>query len=437
MTGTFGDPSCPTSSCLELASFGITTTDTFDDTTRVRPTAVLQMSSARREVTLLLSGTTIHRWDFDPAEPTWTLDLRPSGDAVVMNGGVPMIRVPYAPPVTATAVIYGRNLNRAEDEPGGVGLEAFSFGTHVCDIPDAWESRQALSVVAESGGPVDTTTFRAPSVRRGGDGVLYLALEASGASGQGRIVLAVEDESPNRFSLAHPADSQILAPSDVETEVVGVGDPEIYWDGATWHLYFTGDVGGERRVGHASGPMLDALAFTGWVVQPSGNVSAVDEPSVTRSNDGRFILAVGMSRSGGRTIGIYVGRTAEGPFDEHLGGLDEALFRAGGGGTDFDGDEVGEPSIRVVDDAYNLYYAGRRGTRWSIGVWTSAELVYWRPVTVRRGILRGDGEGFDALGVRGPEILVEGASAKLFFVGEDGDQADLGVGIRPRPEFTP
>jgi hypothetical protein len=439
MTATLAAATCPMGElCVETASFGITTMTSFGATTRVTAAAALQLSTSRNQVTLVVGGAVVTQWPFDAMSPEWTLDLRPTGEIVVRRGDETLIHSPYAPPASATAAIWGRNTNRAESEPGGAGIEAFSLDTQVCDIPDAWQSRDAVTLTDPGGVPFVPVGVRGPSLARGGDGILYLAFEARGASGQGRILVASEDGDPARFRLEHPAASQVLAPSDVG-DVERVGDPELHWDDAesTWHLFFTGDFGGERRVGHASGASLTTLTFSGWVASPAGNVSAVDMPSVTRSADGRFILAARLAKEGGHAIGIYVGSDPTMPFTRHAGVLETDTLRDGTADSGFDADEIGSPSIRVVDAAYHLYFAGRRGTRWGIGVWTSGELVYWRHVSATAAILGGDGDGFDRLGVRDPEILAEGAETRLYYVGGDGESERLGVASRPRPEFLP
>jgi hypothetical protein len=272
-------------------------------------------------------------------------------------------------------------------------------------------------------------------VRRGGDGVLYLAYEVGGASGQGRIALATEDSSGDYFTLAHPSAGQLLSPADVEAGTTRVGDPELYWDDATsvWHLLFTGERDdGSRRVGHAEGAVLADISFVGWVVEPEGLVLAVDMPSVARSYDGRFVLAARETSGEGQAIGIYVGDDFA-TFSRHGTSLPAQTLRPTGGAA-FDADEIAAPSIRVVEGAYQLHFAGRRGTRWGIGVWTSGELVYFRPVTPRSALLAGDGAGFDALGALDPDLLVEGAQVRLFYVGSNGESGRLAVASRTQPD---
>ncbi|NIR41496.1 MAG: hypothetical protein GWN73_43355, partial [Actinobacteria bacterium] len=66
------------------------------------------------EVALLIDGAVLGRWPFAVAAPEWTLDLRPTGEVLVFNGDAALLREGYAPPGAATAVVYGRNINRAE-----------------------------------------------------------------------------------------------------------------------------------------------------------------------------------------------------------------------------------------------------------------------------------------------------------------------------------
>jgi len=441
LTGAFALPTCPGGElCVETVSFGITTTTRFDTMTRIAATAALKLSGARSEVQLVIGGALVERWAFVPTSPEWTLDLRPTGEVVVMNGTDALLRSTFTPPTSASAVVYGRNANRAAMEPDGAGLTRLSVASELCNIPDAWSSRGPLTFTAPGGASYVPSAPRGPSLRRGGDGVLHLAFEIPGAGGQSRIVVAAEDGGMGRaFVLEHAETAEILSAADVEAGLTRIGDPELYWDADTslWHLFFTGEVGDVGRIGHASGMDLMSLSFTGWIVQPADDITSVEMPSVARSNDLRWILAARVTKDAGEALAIFVAREPTGPFMRHGGVLEIETLRSGVGGSAFDADEIASPSLRVVDGAYHLYFAGRHGTRWGIGVRTSAELVYWRPVTRRHALLAGDGSGFDALGVRDPDVLVEDGLTQLFFVGGDGETEGLGSAQRPRPVFSP
>ena len=87
----------------------------------------------------------------------------------------------------------------------------------------------------------------------------------------------------------------------------------------------------------------------------------------------------------------------------------------------FDADDVDDPAVVLYDHVYRLYYAGRLGSRWSIGMLIAADLHYWRPALDGDAILAADGDGLDAVSVRGPAPLVEDGHVSLYYVGSDGD----------------
>ncbi|MFK7987350.1 MAG: hypothetical protein AB8I08_15100 [Sandaracinaceae bacterium] len=95
--------------------------------------------------------------------------------------------------------------------------------------------------------------------------------------------------------------------------------------------------------------------------------------------------------------------------------------------ADFRQDEVADPEL-VEDGAglLRLYYAGRRGTRWAIGVQISTNGTVWRD-PVGEAILSSTGQGHDALGVRSPAVLIEDGEVTLYHTASDG--IDWSVGL--------
>ena len=51
----------------------------------------------------------------------------------------------------------------------------------------------------------------------------------------------------------------------------------------------------------------------------------------------------------------------------------------------------------------------------------AADLHYWRQALDGDAILAADGDGLDAVSVRGPAPLVEDGHVSLYYVGSDGD----------------
>src|SRR5690606_10270011 len=94
--------------------------------------------------------------------------------------------------------------------------------------------------------------------------------------------------------------------------------------------------------------------------------------------------------------------------------------QARGGVMAFDADEVAAPAL-YVDGAgiLRLYYAGRRGSRWSIGMIASGDgrIFAYAP---SEPVLRASGTGHDALSVLDPSVVRVGDTLQLFHTASDG-----------------
>jgi hypothetical protein len=109
------------------------------------------------------------------------------------------------------------------------------------------------------------------------------------------------------------------------------------------------------------------------------------------------------------------------------GGLEE-LTRSEGPAS-----EVTDPSLIIHNSAYHLYYARRAGTRWSVELAVSDELLLWRSL----GDVLGDSsEGFDSLGARGADALSQPDRVELVYSGQDGVSFRLGAASRDAPSDT-
>jgi predicted GH43/DUF377 family glycosyl hydrolase len=94
----------------------------------------------------------------------------------------------------------------------------------------------------------------------------------------------------------------------------------------------------------------------------------------------------------------------------------------------FDRDEIAAPALVQHPDEsgrliHRLYYAGRRGTAWRIGLSVSSDGARWRAL----GPVLEPEDGFDALGVTDPAPIVEGDQLRLYYAGTDGTRFRIGV----------
>nr|MDQ3036962.1 hypothetical protein [Myxococcota bacterium] len=222
----------------------------------------------------------------------------------------------------------------------------------------------------------------------------------------------------------------------------GVGDPELVAQGDRWMLLFTAiDLDGSRRiarvVGEAGfGETFAPSAITDLVTLPldddEGRIVALDGPSAATIG-GELWVAARAIREGGTSSLVLLRRGADASSDFELGSvcgtgcasLDDAsaspVHRAGDRGElAFDYDEVAAPALVSHGGVHRLYYAGRRGTRWAIGLLVTYDMAFFREGNDGAPILSASGAGPDALGVRDPEPWIDGGLLTLFHTGTDG-----------------
>ncbi len=111
----------------------------------------------------------------------------------------------------------------------------------------------------------------------------------------------------------------------------------------------------------------------------------------------------------------------------------QGLLRANAWSTEtaFDRDEVSDPQLFEVNGVVRVLYAGRRGTRWSIGeIVASPDFTHFIPVDAEP-LLAPSGDGFDALGVRAPRRVRRGGVDWLYFLGTDGTTQRVGLATQP------
>ncbi len=266
---------------------------------------------------------------------------------------------------------------------------------------------------------------------------LYLVHREDGdAPGQERFIAAAESSDPNEYRLTHTYDEQILTPS-TDFDGGGIADPDVFWDGAAFHLYYTAthSTTGVRTIAHATGPEIDALVKdTAPLIIPADHgFEHLEMPSFVRSGGEVDVLIVrGVEQSAHQLVAFVL---VEETWARLVGSeLDGETRRVSGERVPgrFDGDEIAHPSVVRVGGSFHIYYAGRRGTRWGVGLLATDELLYLRNVTEDGPLLRGSGEGFDALSALEPDVLVEPDRVSLFYVGTDGATRTVGRVTRTR-----
>jgi hypothetical protein len=412
-----------TGACLEGAGIAFTAQTAFGDNTHVEPLAGLFVSGPRNEVVLLVGDRIAHRWTASEIDPTddWTLVLRPSGTVEVTHGGE-TVPAPFPLSDRARLVVYGRNLNPSSTSGPGASISDVTMSVSVCDMPTAWRDRQTIAFRTLGGGDtVDSGTMRSPSVAW--DGTRLVMAYQSGAefhlAGRGGDDLSyfvMRNGAPVLDRAAHAGAT--------------VSDPELVRGPADeWWLFYTvTDAAGAKEIWRATvadPSMDDFVPDAAALVSPAGEVDGWSMPAVlVHSVDAaRYVIMIARAdlATGGHQLRVLLS-TDDGvsfyPFSTTA--LPELTTPGGIGSAAADADEIAAPSLVIYRGAYHLYFASRRGTRWSIGMIASDELVLWRDVNEGVPVLTADGNGRDRLSVRDPEVFAQDTQVQLFYTGNDG-----------------
>ncbi len=424
------DPSC-TTSCLESAAVGLTTQalPAVGTDAHVEPAVALVLSGSRRTVSLVVGDSAVASWPFTDGDGPWSLVLRPTGELSIAHGTTVAMTSAYVPTTGAQLVLFGRSRNPSTAAPYGARIAALTTSTSLCDIPSGWSARQALALGDRSTPSVAVDDAAGPSFGAASDGNTLMAFERGGD-----VFLAErpDESAPASFTFV-AFSSQVGLARDESWDVGGAHDPELVDQaGADPVMFFTAvDADGARRIGRA---VLDPTDHTyhaqpadAPVVDPAvlpGAASAVDGPTVVayradlwvmvvRASDGaKTWLAILTSDDGGLTWSPYGPTDLPRMFDPTAGTLPPAL----------DADEVASPSLVIHDGAWQLYYARRRGARWSIGLLVSDELVSWRHMDQGASVMGAGANAFERLGVTDPDVReVPGQQEiEMLYVGLDG-----------------
>lgn len=392
--------------CLDAVALGVG--DALEgDLVSVRPDAAVIVRASRRDYALVVAGEVVESAELADGEPhVYALSLSPDGTVSLDVDGAESMTAEWMPRADRRALLYGRSPNRSSRPPLTARALSVSVRTAACEIPSSL-ARDEAPVLP----PWSPLGSRAPSAVVDGAGLL-VAFELAGA-----IHLA-RQAADGTWTLAGSGniDTPVLSPPSGEA----YRDPELVREAERWVLYLTHERGSTRSIARASGEDGHAERFGAPVPLsveglPTLSLSA---PAVATFG-GRTLLAAVAEQSGSTSIYLFevVGDALLLPSGDISSG---AVVRARGGVSAFDADEVGGPALHV-DGAgiLRLYYAGRRGSRWAIGVLASGDGSVF-PYAPGEPVLRPSGAGHDALGVLDPSVVKVGGALQVFHTATDG-----------------
>lgn len=360
---------------------------------------------------------------------------------------------PYEPSTAAHVVAYGRSTN-----PGLDGVHAWvrsvSVGRTACDVIEPSRAPGAAFTTLPGTGAIR-------SVSRVGSRAVY---EMNGS-----IYVAGVDASGHLQPLGRPGPTgdRILAPGEATFLASGIADPELVAIDENRRLFFTGiDAAGTRSIGYLDFD-TDVLSRVTMSVPrqlvPPDAVHAVgvDGPAyfetLTPAGSGmpevlhrwivfraivdaahselRAVELVGSSALLGTDLETR--NTVETPqFYTQASPVspDDALYaNRASVDTAFDHDEIAAPEVVAYGGVVRVFFAARRGARWSIGVLRSPDFAHFE-LAYPDAILSGSGSGFDAVSVSDPDVSVDASNRlTLYYTATDGTTTQPAVATQEIP----
>lgn len=193
-------------------------------------------------------------------------------------------------------------------------------------------------------------------------------------------------------------------------------------DGKIW-LYYPGHDGSKYRMGLAISD--DGIHFVRQgVILPLGDNDDFDDAAVDTAavleRDGGVWLYYTASDSGGHRVGLAVG--GDGIGFVRLG----VVLPLGDNGT-FDDNAIFRPTVLERDGGVWLYYVGNDGHRSRIGLATSKNGIDFTKLGV---VISGKaGDDFDELGFHSVCALERGGKVWLYYAGRNGEKWRIGLAI--------
>jgi hypothetical protein len=428
-------------SCIDFVGVGVVDLEALSASS-VRPAAGVVVSAGRREVQLVADGAVAARAPL-PAddgarfvEVTLSLEWLPGGELrlFIGDGEALRARVQRAPnPARASLVVWGRS--SVSDETARAALLTARLIRRRCEAPGTWTAVQS-PIGGFRGEPIDVDVLRDGDLLRyayvSGDAVLVAtraAGEAPGDVGDTAVLLApVAGRRWGGPDLARRADGGYIL--HVADELSGC---------------ILRATGAEAR---------DLVLDDQPVVCPSvagepgaGSYEAFRDPSLLlragrMTADVLFVRAVGEEARAALLAlpldadGRYPGPVVESPRI--------VVRRPTGIVADLDADDLAAPDVAWIDGAAQLWYAGRTGSRWSVGLLVSSKpsgfrdlrvsfalADLWSPV-LDAALQPSSRPGQpDAFGVYAPTVTASDGQVDLLHFASDGTRSTIVHRRRP------
>ena len=404
-------------SCLESAGVAFTGSE---PGVFVEADLGLLLSGSRELVSLMVGGAVLDSFDAGSGSTVWSLLVSPSGSVEVERNGVSQGTYAFdsASLSEAKLVVFGRNLL---PDANSAAIARVSVETLVCDNPSAWTGRGPMSVTLQGTPSPAHAGARKPSIAEH-QGETLVAFELDGE------IFVATREAPFELDLSDGAPA-LVATEDYEA--MGLGDPELVSGGTFLALAYTArdsSGSGSIRAALYSEELSLFVKTDAAILVPNAEVVSFDAPSLVL-RDGLWLMVVRASLSSGATeLRAYYASELEGVWERIVDGGLEPLTR-----VEDATQEISDPSLLVHNSAYHLYYGRRSGTRWTVELAVSDEMLLWRALGKSLGA---SGAGFDSLGARSPDAISGVDQIDLVYSGQNGVSFQIGTAKRAAPSDT-
>jgi hypothetical protein len=426
------------SDCLEVVGLGFGGQSPDEAGARISPVVALVLSAARARM-VLISGTTI-LWEkpVDAEAHSYQLTLKPNGavsltvDGKLEAGTSSTVSLPASHEVRA--LVYGRNGSSLPDDRRAYA-DDLTVAARACADPSRWQSVQEVWAGRQPAGWSSASLASSP-------GEAGIAIETSGG-------VYFSHHKDLETLLTQPTEGSLaLVPAAVPFAVGTIESPELAWADGRWVVYFAArDKGGRRSIGRA---WFDGARFgdVEKVIDGESVSMDLDGPSVITA-EGRTLLVVrGLSGGVGSLLlfddsPVPTGADASAADGGDAGQPDDAppprrfrlvrvIAARGRDAKDFDTMGLDSGDLVLAEHTFQLYYGGHGSAVTAVGVQASDDLAHW---TRKRLVLAPRTDGFEALGVTNPDVLVQAKKMFVVFTTGDGRTGQLGWTSRPVVDF--
>lgn len=196
-----------------------------------------------------------------------------------------------------------------------------------------------------------------------------------------------------------------------------VEDPSLLEVDGRYHMFFSGNDSEHKQIGHAtsddlrdweddrSNPVIEVGDADDW------DSLSVDNPFVLEY-DGEFHMFFNGNDGSGRRVG----HATSDDLRDWRKDSDNPVIELADAGA-WDSTNVAEPSVVEWGGRFYLYYGGHDGDEWRIGCATSDDLSSWQRHPANPLITTGTVDEWDAHVVEGPSVAVENDRLEMVYSG--------------------